>query len=307
MTMMPDLSRRALLKAGGALVVSFSLGGARLAAAQAADSSHPLGKTVDPGEVDGFLAIHRDGALTVYSGKVDLGTGYRIAVRQMVAEELDLPVGRIALIEGDTALTPDQGPTAGSTGIVRGGVQIRQAAATARQALLRLASAKMTVPVENLGILDGTVIPKGSTIGLTFGALIGDKLFELKLDPKAPLKDPRTYAVVGQPLKRPDMAQKVTGRHVYMHDFKLPNMLHGRVVHPTAIGATLAEVDEASIAKIPGARVVRIQNFLGVVAEDEWAAVRAARELKVRWTGGGGLPGNDGLIAAIRQAPVDAE
>ena len=307
MTMMPDLSRRALLKAGGALVVGYSLAGARLAAAQAADSGHPIGKTVDPHEVDGFLAIHQDGALTVYSGKVDLGTGYRIAVRQMVAEELEIPVERIALVEGDTALTPDQGPTAGSSGIMRGGVQIRQAAATARQALLKLASAKMNVPVENLGVLDGAVIPKGSTIGVTFGALIGDQRFELKLDPKAPLKDPRTYAVVGQTLKRPDMAEKVTGRHVYMHDFKLANMLHGRVLHPPAVGATLAEVDEASIAKIPGARVIRIENFLGIVAEDEWSAVRAQRELKARWTGGGGLPGNDGLIDAIRRAPVIAE
>jgi CO/xanthine dehydrogenase Mo-binding subunit len=157
MTLMPDFSRRALLKAGGALVVSFTLSRAGSAAAQAADSTHPLGKTVDTSEVDGFLAVHPDGTLTIYSGKVDLGTGYRIAVRQMVAEELDLPVDRIALIEGDTALTPDQGPTGGSSGIMRGGVQIRQAAATARQALVKLAADRLNTIPDTLTVEAGAL------------------------------------------------------------------------------------------------------------------------------------------------------
>ena len=308
MILAAELSRRALLKAGGALMVTFSVGRPDSDAAQVADAlNRDLGKTVDPHEVDGFLAVHADGTLTIFSGKVDLGTGYRIAVRQMVAEELDVPIDRIALVEGDTSLTPDQGPTAGSSGIARGGVQIRQAAATARQALLRLASAQMNAPVENLEINAGSIVPKGGTIGVSFGALIGGKHFDLKLDPRAPLKNPKSYSVVGQPLKRPDLGAKVTGRHVYMQDFKLPGMMHGRVIRPPAIGATLVEVDASSIAAIPLAKVVRIGNFLGVIAADEWAAVRAARELKARWTGGGGLPGNEGLIDAIRQAPVAAE
>jgi len=126
-------SRRDLLKAGGALVVSFSF--AKRAIAQtpsAADAT--LGKPLDLKEVDSFLAIHADGSATVYTGKVDLGTGLRVAIRQMAAEELGLPVERVALVEGDTALTPDQGSTGGSTGLTRGGVEVRQAAATARQA-----------------------------------------------------------------------------------------------------------------------------------------------------------------------------
>ena len=115
--------------------------------------------------------------------------------------------------------------------------------------------------------------------------------FDVKLDPKAPLKDPGTYRIVNQPVKRPDLPAKMTGRHTYVHDLRVPNMLHARVVRPPAIGATLAEVDESSIANIPGARVVRIKDFLAVVAEREWNAVRAAKALRVRWTGGGGLPG----------------
>jgi len=306
MTIALELSRRDLLRAGGAVVVSFTLAGA--ARAQGAGPlARDLGKTVDAGEVDGFLAVHQDGAVTVYSGKVDLGTGLRIAMRQMVAEELGLPVARIGLIEGDTALTPDQGPTAGSTGIAKGGVQIRQAAATARQALLKLASERLKTSADALVVENGSVKPKAGGKGVGYGTLIGGHRFALKLDDKAPLRDPKTYAVVGRPLPRPDVPAKVTGRHVYMHDFTLPRLLHGRVIHPPAVGATLQSVDEGSIKGIPGVLVVREQSFLGVVAEDEWAAVRAARELKASWSAGTGLPGNDGLVRAIRQSPVQDE
>jgi nicotinate dehydrogenase subunit B len=305
MTLMPDLTRRGVLKAGGALVVSFALDPAWSAHAQtAATLKTGLGKTVDANEVDGFIAVHPDGSVTVFSGKVDLGTGLRIAMRQMVAEELDIPVARIALIEGDTALTPDQGPTAGSTGIQRGGVQIRQAAATARQALLNLAAEWLRAPAETLVIETGAIRAKTGGKRVKFGDLIGGKQFALKLDAKAPLKAPAAYAIVGKPLQRPDLPAKVTGRHTYMHDFKIAGMLHGRVVHPPAIGAKLDAVDEASIARIPGVKVVRIQDFLGVVAEDEWAAARAARELKASWSGGGGLPGSDGLQRLIRESVV---
>ncbi len=305
MTMMPDLTRRGLLKAGGALVVSFALDAARDTRAQiAATLKSDLGKTVDAGQVDGFLAVHPDGSVTVYSGKVDLGTGLRIAMRQMVAEELDIPVERIALIEGDTALTPDQGPTAGSTGIQRGGVQIRQAAATARQALLRLAAERLKAPADSLVVESGTIRAKTGGKRVRFGELVGGRQFALKLDAKAPLKEPAAYTVVGKPLPRPDLPGKLTGRHTFMHDFKLAGMLHGRVVHAPAIGARLDSVDEASVAGIPGVKVVRIKNFLGVVAEDEWAAVRAARELKASWNGGGGLPGSDALQRAMRESAV---
>jgi nicotinate dehydrogenase subunit B len=304
MTAMPDLSRRTLLKVGGALIVSFGLDTAWPARGQtSATLKTDLGKTVDANEVDGFLAVHPDGSVTIFSGKVDLGTGFRVAVRQMVSEELDLPVDRIALIEGDTSLTPDQGPTAGSTGIQRGGVQVRQAAATARQALMRLAAEWLKTAPEALVVENGTIRARAGGKRVRFGDLIGGKQFALKLDANAPLKDPAAYAVVGKPLPRPDLPAKLTGRHTYMQDFKLAGMLHGRVVHPPAIGARLDSVDEASISGFPGVRVVRIENFLGVAAEDEWAAVRAARELKASWSGGG-LPGSDALQRAIRESPV---
>jgi nicotinate dehydrogenase subunit B len=276
------ISRRDLLKSGCTLVVGFRFQAQASAqasasgqdAARSAASGKPADpKPVDPKEVDSFLAVNADGTVTVYTGKVDLGTGLRIAIRQMAAEELDLPIDRVTLVEGDTALTPDQGSTGGSTGLTRGGVEVRQAAATARQALLKL--------------------PPGQRMS---------GRFLTKVDPKAPLKDPAQYKVVGEPIPRPDLPAKCTGRHTYVQDFQLPRMLHGRVIRPPAIGAKLMSVDESSIRGIPDVRVVRIANFLGVVAKDEWAAIRAARELKTAWSAGTGLPGSDELAQYVRQS-----
>ncbi|MBI3707986.1 MAG: xanthine dehydrogenase family protein molybdopterin-binding subunit [Proteobacteria bacterium] len=300
------LSRRTLIKSGGAMIVGLSLSGRGLAqvlpAAEAA-----LGKTVDAGELDGFFAVHENNSVTLFCGKVDLGQGLRIAIRQMAAEELGIGVDRIAMVEGDTALTPDQGATAGSSGIMRGGVQIRQAAATAREALIRLAAERLGQPAEALEAVNGEVRPKAGGKGVGYGALIGNKRFGLKLDAKAPLKDPGTYVVVGKPLPRPDVPEKVTGHHTYVHDLKVPGMLHGRILRPPSIGAKIIEVDEASIRNIPGAQVVRLNDFLGVVAEEEWDAVQAARTLKARWSESATLIGHDGVRDWMRAGPFMAD
>ncbi|HLG98138.1 MAG TPA: molybdopterin cofactor-binding domain-containing protein [Bryobacteraceae bacterium] len=297
-----SISRRDLFKTG--LVVSFSLGGILSSRASAQSAA---GKPVDLGEVDSFLAIHPDSSVTIYTSKVDVGTGLRVAMPQMVAEELDVPVDRIALVEGDTLTTPDQGGTGGSTGITRGGVEVRQAAATARQALLKLGASQLNKPEAEVALVEGEVRPAQGGAGIEIGKLTAGRLLSLKTHPKAPLKNPAQYAVVGKPLLRPDVPGKCTGQHTYVHDFKLPGMLHGRVVRPPAAGAKLQSVDESSIRGIPGVRVVRIENFLGVVAPDEWAAVRAARELKAAWSRWEGLPGNDGLERAVRQGTLDRD
>src|SRR5215475_5220264 len=263
MTIVP--SRRQFLKAGGALMIVAAAPCAFGQAALPRDAGRPLANN----EVDAFFAIHGDGSLTLFSGKVDIGTGLRIAYRQIVAEELGIAVDRIHLVEGDTALTPNQGSTGGSTGIAQGGMQIRRAAATARAALIDLAAQRLGLPASDLDAGDGEVRPRTGGAGVGFGTLIGDRRFSLKLDPKAPLRSPSTYRVVGKPMQRPDLPAKLTGRHVYVHDFVVEGMLHGRVVRPPSVGASLRSVDEASIAHIPGARIIRIKDFLGIVAEDE--------------------------------------
>ena len=300
------VSRRAFLRASGVLVVGFALPD-RAFAQMAPAAKAALAKSVNAADVDGFLAIGADGTITVFCGKVDLGQGLRIAFRQMVAEELGCAVDRIVLVEGDTALTPDQGPTAGSTGITRGGVQIRQAAATAREALLGLAAERLGRARTELIAVEGAVRPRQGGSGMSFAEIVGDKRFDLKIDAKAPLKDPKTYEVVGKPMPRPDVPAKVTGRHRFVHDIVVDGMLYGAVVRPPSIGAKLDDVDESSVAAIPGARVVRIRDFLGVVARTEWDALSAARMLKAHWSGGGKLVGDAAVREWLRAGPFEAD
>ena len=269
------LSRRNVLKAG-ALVVGFSFAGVPQAQTAVA------GRTLALTEVDAFLAIRKDGSVLVYSGKVDLGTGHRIAMRQLVGEELSVPVERIDLVEGDSALTPNQGPTAGSSGVMRGGMELRQAAATAREGLLALGAERLKKPLAELQLVNGAVLaPDGSKVSIA--ELVGERSFNLKMNPRAALRNPAQYTLVGQSLPRPDIPAKVTGQHVYVHDLRLPGMLHGRVVRPPAVGARVLALDETSIGRLPGVRVLRRNDFVAVVGEDEWAVLRAARELQVTW------------------------
>jgi nicotinate dehydrogenase subunit B len=295
-------SRRDLLKGGGALIVSFSFAGPIAEAlAQGAAAAKPLALT----EVDSFLAIDAKGQVTCYSGKVDLGTGITTALRQMVAEELDVPMNRIDLVTGDTLLTPDQGTTWGSLTIQLGGVQLRNAAATARAALLDEAAKRLGVKAEELTVADGVISGGGKRA--TYGELIGGKQFSLKLDhtkpPKA--KDAKDYKVVGKSVPRVDIPDKVTGRFTYMQDFRVPGMLHGRVVRPPALGAKLQAVDEGSIKGIPGVvKVVRDGDFLGVVAANEWAAIKAASQIKATWSKAASLPDAAKLWDHVRNSKV---
>jgi len=298
------LSRREFVQAGGALVVGFTL---QTHAQQLARAESAFGKSLDIGDVDGFIAVNADGSVTIFSGKVDLGQGLRIAIPQMAAEELGIDVDRIAMVEGDTGLTPDQGPTAGSSGIMRGGVQIRQAAATARETLIRLAAIRTGKSAADFDTIDGEVRPKSGGAGIRFGDLVGDKRFGVKVDAKAKLRDPASYTIVGQPLARPDIPGKVSGRHVFVHDFKIDGLLHGRVVRSPAVGAKLVAVDEASISAIPGVRVVRVNDFLGVVAASEWDAVSAARLLKTRWSESAPLLGAEAVRGWMRAGPFEAD
>jgi nicotinate dehydrogenase subunit B len=292
-------SRRDLLKGGGALVVSFSLSGA-LGKALAQDVK-PVALT----EVDSFLAIDRSGVVTLYTGKVDVGTGIATALRQMVADELDVPLNLTKLVQGDTALTPDQGKTWGSLSIQIGGMQLRNAAATAKAALLEEAAKRLGAKKEDLKVVDGVVSAGNKRV--SYGELVGGKSFALKLDHAKPAasKDPKDYKLVGKPVPRVDIPDKVTGRFTYVHDFRVPGMLHGRVVRPPAIGASLDNVDEASIKDVAGVfKVVRQGNFLGVVAESEWGAIKAAEKLKASWSKSQTLPEAAKLWDEVRASKV---
>jgi nicotinate dehydrogenase subunit B len=294
-----SVNRRSVLKASGLLVVAFSLV-PRFTIANPSGAAKP----VAPEQVDSYLAIGPDGRITVYSGKVDLGTGLRTALTQIVAEELDVPLGHVTLIQGDTLLTPDQGPSFGSLSIQNGGAQLRRAAATARRSLLERAAVRFKTEASALSIRDGVIVGANGR-ELALGTLVGGRMLSLKLDQNAPLKSPADFKVVGKPVRRLDIPDKVTARFTFMQDFKRPGMLHGRVIRPTGLGATLISYDEGSIRGIPGiVDVVRIENFLGVVAKTEWGAIKAARQLSVKWSVWSGLPEQSRLWEHVRNTKI---
>jgi CO/xanthine dehydrogenase Mo-binding subunit len=294
--------RREFLKAGGGLVVAFTLPTLPLAAL--AEAAPATGKDMRPDEVDTWLVVGEDGKVTVYSGKVDLGTGARTALAQLVAEELDVDFDAVHMIMGDTGLTVDQGQTAGSQTISSGGGKLRQAAASARQALLALAAQKLSVDPSRLTVAKGVVSAGEGGPTVTYAALVTGTPLNVKLDPKVKLKDPGAYKIIGKSIQRVDIPGKVTGQFTYMHDFKLPGMLHARVVRPPSIGAALVDVDEASVRDIAGfVSVVRKDNFVAVLGKTEWSAIKAARALKTKWNERDQFPDQDKLFEYWRGLP----
>jgi nicotinate dehydrogenase subunit B len=299
-------SRRDVLHGTGALVVGFALTGILTQASCAAPAGLAPARALAPGAVDGFIEVGATGRVTLYSGKVDLGQGLPTALRQMAAEELEVPLDSIDIVTGDTALTPDQGSTGGSQGVKTGGMQIRRAAATARRELLRLGAAHLKASLDEVEAVSGTIRLRGDPArAVSYATLIGDKRFGVASDDKAPLKEAARFTIIGQPAPREDIPDKVTGRFTYVQDVRLPGMLHARTIRPPAIGAELLSVDAASIDGLPGnPRVVRRKDFLAVVADSEWGAVRGARELTARWSGPTPLPEQDKLYDIVRATPV---
>jgi nicotinate dehydrogenase subunit B len=292
------LSRRAVLIGGGALVVSI---GAPIAAdtvfgigqAHAQGTKPPL----TPDQLSSYIAVNADGTVNAYFGKMDMGHGLHVAIGQMVAEELDVPFKAVTVIMADTAVTVNQGGASGSTGIQEGGRQMRYAAAEARRALVDMAADKLKSSAGNLIVVNGIVSNAFNRDKKTsYADLIGGQYFNVQLDwnkkygnplfapGKAQPKDPKSHKIVGQPIKRADVAPKVFAQEDYVTDIKRPGMVHARMIRPAVAGAEPVKVDEASIKDIPGARVVWDKAFLAVVADKEWDAIKAAEKLKVEWS-----------------------
>lgn len=298
--------RRDFLKAGGALIVGFQLGDTLRA--QDATARGTVAGPPDPKQIDTWLAIHADNTATVYIGFAELGQGNSTALLQVAAEELDMDMSQLTTVRLDTNVTPNQGGTYSSASIQRGGPQVRTAAAEARQALLQMASKKLGATVDRLTVSKGVVSAGASAV--SYGDLIGDRQFHLAFTGSAPVKSSAEYKIVGTPVPRNDLPDKVSGKYVYMQHVRVPGMLHGRVVRPRGqgaygAGAKVMALDEASIKNIPGARVLRKGDFIGVVAEHEWDAVRAARELKVAWDSAPALTGGDRMYDVMRATKTD--
>src|SRR4051812_18072064 len=298
------LSRRNLLK-GGALVVGFCIAGSPLPAAAArSDAAGPP----DPTTIDSWIAVHADNTATVYLGKGEFGQGNTTGLLQIAGEELDLEMSQLKSVLLDTNTVPNQGATTSSSSIHRGGPQVRAAAAEARQALLALASTRLGVQAGSLKVAKGVVSIDGNpTQSVSYGELVGDRRFNLKFTGTAPQKPSKRYTLVGTRVPRVDIPDKASGKYTHMQHLRMPDMLHGRIVRPRGqraygAGAKPLSIDESSIAGIPTARVVRKGDFVGVVAKEEWGAVKAAQALKVTWQQDSTLPGNTDLFERMRAA-----
>jgi len=308
-------SRATFLKGGGALVIGLAF--PAVAATEASANASPVvqiptvnpAAPVNPGSLSSWLAIAADGTVTGFTGKVDLGQGNQTALSQVIAEELYVPIESVKLIMGNTDICVNQGYTAGSSTIQSGAPQLRQAAASGYQTLLQMASTALGAPVKSLYVSNGVVRAAGTTKSISYGALVNGQLltaaipfkgtatnFQLQVTKTKPVDQ---YTVVGKSIPRVDIPPKVTARYEYVHDVRVPGMLHGRVIRPPALGAQLLSVGTPP----PGVRVVRVGNFLGVAAEREWDAIKAAQSLKAEWTSWGGLPNMADLNEFIYSTP----
>ena len=314
-----NLSRRSILQASGAFVVSIGMPvGFDTVLGINASFAQGARPPLVPSELASYIAVNADGTISAFFGKMDMSQGLFVAIAQMVAEELDVPFAAVKVIMGDTATSVNQGGASGSTGIQFGGKQMRVAAAEARRALVEMAAQKLSVPVDQLAVTVGVVHARSdSAKKASYPELIGGQYFNVQLDwnkeignalyapGKAQPKRPSDYKIVGRPIKRQDVAAKVFCEQDFVTDIKVPGMVHGRMIRPAVAGALPIKVDESSIKDIPGAKVVWDKGFLGVVADREWDAIQASKKLKVEWSDATPpFPDAAALYDHIRKAPA---
>ncbi len=302
-------ARREFLLRSGALVVSFSLAGRVPAQGEAAKAA-PLPPQL-PGSLkqspllDSWIRIDAKNQVTVFTGKAELGQGVKTALAQVAAEELDVSFARVTLITADTSATPNEGYTSGSNTLKDSGTAIRNAAAQVREILVARAAQRLNVPAESLRVEDGTVM---DAVGgkVTYGDLVAGEQLHVEAKPVSTFKDPKLYRVIARPQARVDIPGKVTGGAAYVQDMRMPGMLHARVVRPPSYKATLESVAVDAVEKMPRVvKVIRDGNFLAVVAEREWSAVKAMRALaaSAQWREEKSLPDMKKLAAAVIALP----
>ncbi|OKO68590.1 molybdopterin cofactor-binding domain-containing protein [Bradyrhizobium sp. NAS96.2] len=292
------LDRRSVLAGGGALIVSFSL---RRAAAQERKGPELPGSLAKTPNLDSWIRIDADGEITAFTGKAELGQGFRTAFQQIAAEQLDIAFDALKVITADTKLTANEGYTSGSHSMQDSGTAILHAAAQARALLVAEAARRFDLPPDKLRTENAAVIaPDGRR--LSYGELVAADMLHVEAQPTSSLKDPANFKVMGQPVPRVDIPAKVTGGVAYVQDMRLPGMVHARVVRPPSYGAQLAECDTAAIEKMPGVvGIVRDGNFLAVVAEQEFGAVKAMKALSAaaKWRESAKLPNQHDLANVL--------
>jgi len=282
-----EASRRDFLKTAGVMMIGFGFGTAT-AVAQGTTPGTP-----DNTQVDSWVAVGADESITVFAGKAELGTGMRTLQLQLAAEELSVPIDRITLVLCKSGVTPNQGLTVGSLSTMTqfGTAGLRVAVDTARDALYQLASQYLAVPVTELILKDGVFSVNGGdpTRTVSYGQLIQGKRFSLPVNSRAVPNNPSTWKVLGTSVPRVDIPAKAKGIFEYVQNVRVPGMLHGRVVRPPTLGAHVQSIDNSVVNGLPGSpQVVRVNDFVGVVADTQWHAIKAATALAsaITWSAG---------------------
>jgi nicotinate dehydrogenase subunit B len=303
------LDRRSVLAGAGALIVSFSLRDAfaqdQGAPAAAPPPPPPPGSLKGAPYLDSWIRIDADGGITVFTGKAELGQGFKTACQQIAAEELDIPFASLKLVTADTGRTANEGYTSGSNSMKDSGTAVQHAAAQVRALLIAEAARRLDLPAESFKTDNGAVIaPDGRRLG--YGELVAGEMLHVQAQAKSALKEPSAYRVIGQPVPRVDIPAKVTGAAAYVQDMRLPGMLHARVVRPPSYGAELTACDASAVEKMPGVvKTVRDGNFLAVVASKEYQAVKAMQALSAaaKWRETAQLPKQDDLPDVLTKLP----
>jgi len=298
-----------VLAGGGALIVSFSLTGAfaqEQNAPAAAPAANPPGSLKTSPYLDSWIRIEADGSITVFTGKAELGQGFKTAFQQIAAEELDVPFASLKVVTADTKLTANEGYTSGSHSMQDSGTAIQNAAAQARALLVAEAAKRFGLPAENLKTENGAVVaPDGRR--LSYGDLVAADMLHVQAQAKSELKDPSAFKVMGQSVPRVDIPAKVTGGAAYVQDMRLPGMLHARIVRPPSYSAELVDCDTSAVEKMPGVvKVVRDGNFLAVVAAKEFQTIKAMKALSAAatWKESARLPKQDDLASVLTSLPA---
>ena len=325
-----EFSRKGFVKGSGALIVGFSVAGAgfatKAAAKTAAMSPFQSAGPPNPTQVDSWIVIHPDNTASIYTGRMEFGHGSSVGLLQIAGEELSMDFDQLDFVRADTNLVPSTGGEDASTSIKNAGLYLRAASAAAANKLLTLGSVNLGVPVASLSVASGVISGGGKSV--TYGDLIGGQLFSVTapsitassslaagggLQPGAGGTKPVSeYTLVTKDVPRLDIPAKVMGTYTYIHNVRVPGMLHGRIVRPrgqgafgtSGSGAPIVSVDASSISHLPGVRIVQIGNFLGVVAPAEYTAIQAAAELKVTWQVEDALPGSGDLYANMVTQPA---
>jgi nicotinate dehydrogenase subunit B len=304
------MNRRNFLKNTGCLAIGFSFNASFIDAPSPMLQELPASIKRHP-NIDAWLEVLANGHVRIFTGKLELGQGIGTAISQVAAEELDLDMDLVEIVLADTARTPDEGYTVGSGSIEQSAMSVRFAAAAARQKLLELAGPQLNVPVAQLTMRNGTISTHAGNSSITFNQLLNGKQITDKVQAPVTLKPKEDYKLVGKAIHRSDINRMVCGEQHYIQDLRFPNMVYASVVRPPAYEARLQQLDEKNLQKtIPGIlKTVVNGSFVGVIAKEEYQAIKAQRWLQQhsKWTAGDKLPVGAEMIGYLKSLPAKDE